>query len=52
MIGLDMSDVKPSLVSWVLIGLMSISFIAIAKYVTATVDNPVTRFFRPVLAAV
>ncbi len=52
MIGLDMSDVKPSLLSWILIGLMAVSFIAVTKYAVNTIDNSVTRFFRPVLNAV
>ncbi|MCI0560076.1 MAG: hypothetical protein MN733_16425 [Nitrososphaera sp.] len=52
MFELDFSDVKPSVISWIVVGLMAISFIAVAKYAIATIDNPVTRFFRPVVAAV
>ena len=52
MIGLDMSDVKPSIMSWVIVGLMAISFIALSKVAVAQFDNPVTRFFRPILSTV
>ncbi len=34
---LDFSDVKPSIISWFIVGLMAITFIVFAKYV-------VTRF--------
>lgn len=34
---IDFSDVKPSIISWVIVGLMAITFIVFAKYV-------VTRF--------
>lgn len=33
----DLADVKPSLFSWLIVGLMSVTFIAVAKYL-------VTRF--------
>ncbi len=31
---LDMADVKPTLLSWVIVGLMAITFILVAKWVT------------------
>jgi hypothetical protein len=33
MFELDMADVKPSLLSWVVVGLMAVTFIAVAKWV-------------------
>lgn len=41
---LDMSDVKPSLLSWVLVGLMAMSFIVFAKFVVNRWPNPATAF--------
>jgi hypothetical protein len=32
---LDFADVKPSLVSWVIVGLMAITFIVVAKFLTS-----------------
>jgi hypothetical protein len=29
----DFADVRPSLISWVIVGLMAVTFIAAAKYV-------------------
>jgi len=31
---LDMSDVKPSVLSWLVVGLMAVTFIAFLKYAT------------------
>lgn len=52
MIGLDMSDVKPSIVSFLVVGLMAVAFIALAKFTVAQFDNPLTRFVRPIVAVV
>lgn len=30
----DMADVKPSVLSWAIVGIMAVTFIVIAKYVT------------------
>lgn len=30
---LDFADVKPSVVSWVIVGLMAVTFIVVAKYI-------------------
>jgi hypothetical protein len=32
MFELDMADVKPSLLSWIVVGLMAVTFIAVAKW--------------------
>lgn len=32
-IDLDMADVKPTVLSWIIVGLMAASFIVFAKYV-------------------
>lgn len=32
---LDFADVKPSLVSWLIVGLMAVTFIAFAKWLVA-----------------
>ena len=34
MFSLDLADVKPSPLSWVVVGLMSVTFIVFMKYVT------------------
>lgn len=34
MASLDMADVKPSVMSWIIVGLMSVTFIVLMKYVT------------------
>lgn len=52
MIGLDMSDIKPSVLSFLLVGLMAVAFIALSKFAVAQFDNPVTRFVRPIIAVV
>lgn len=31
---LDFADVKPSLVSWLVVGLMAVTFIVVAKFLT------------------
>lgn len=31
---MDFADVKPSIVNWVLVGLMAITFIVVAKWLT------------------
>jgi len=31
----DFADVKPSLVSWLIVGLMSVTFIVVAKYLVS-----------------
>ena len=40
MFDLDMADVKPSLLSWVIVGLMSVTFIVFMKYVTEKYHIP------------
>lgn len=30
---LDFADVKPSVVSWLIVGLMAVTFIVVAKYI-------------------
>ena len=46
---LDLADVKPSLVSFLVVGLMAIAFIALAKFAVNTVHNPITDLFRPIV---
>jgi hypothetical protein len=52
MIDLDMSGVKPSVMNFLLVGLLSVSFIVSAKYLVNRYDNFGTRVFRDVLNAV
>lgn len=52
MFELDMSDVKPSVLNLVIVGLMAMVFIALAKYAVNTFDNPVTKFFQPLVNVV
>lgn len=37
---LDMADVKPSVASWIVVGLMAITFIAFAKWFVAKYPIP------------
>lgn len=48
----DMADVKPSVLNWVIVGLLAITFIVFAKYVVNTYDNALTRPFREVITSV
>jgi len=42
----DVADVKPSLLSWVTVGVMSVTFIVLMKYVTTKYPVPgLTQFF-------
>jgi hypothetical protein len=43
----DFADVKPSVLNWLIIGIMAATFIALSKYVVNTYQNPVTNFFSP-----
>ena len=51
MFELDFSDVKPSVLNWVIVGLMAITFIAVAKYLVTKYDNPFTEFVRPLITS-
>ncbi len=42
---LDMADVKPSVLSWIVVGLMAVTFIAVVKYAT-------TKWYVPGLTEV
>lgn len=43
----DMADVKPSLISWMIVGIMSVTFIVFMKYLTAKYAVPgLTPFFQ------
>jgi len=37
---LDMADVKPSVLSWIVVGLMAVTFIAFFKFVLAKYPIP------------
>lgn len=37
---LDFADVKPSVLSWLIVGLMAVTFIAFAKFVMAKYPIP------------
>lgn len=42
-----MADVKPSLVSWMVVGIMAVTFIVFMKYLTAKYPVPgLTPFFQ------
>jgi len=51
-IDLDFSDVKPSVLNWVIVGLLAISFISVSKFVVNQYRNPVTDFIRDMVNAV
>jgi len=43
----DMADVKPSLMSWMIVGIMAVTFIVFMKYLTARYPVPgLTPFFQ------
>ena len=52
MFELDFSDVKPSVLNWIIVGLMAVTFIAVTKYLVTKYDNPVTEFVRPIFVSV
>lgn len=52
MFELNLSDVRPSVISFLVVGVMAITFIVLAKYVVNTYDNVVTDFFRDTVNAV
>ena len=42
----DMADVKPTLLSWVTVGIMAVTFIVFMKYLTSKYPVPgLTQFF-------
>jgi hypothetical protein len=42
-----MADVKPSVISWMTVGIMAVTFIVLMKYVTAKYPVPgLTSFFQ------
>lgn len=42
----DMADVKPTFLSWITVGIMSVTFIVLMKYVTTKYPVPgVSQFF-------
>lgn len=51
MIKFSFGDVSPSVLNWFIVGLMAISFIALAKYAVNTLDNPITTFLKPIVNA-
>ena len=51
-VDLDFSDVKPSILNWLIVGLMAVSFISVAKWGVNQYKNPVTDFFRDMVNAV
>lgn len=46
MFDLDFADIKPSVLNWLLVGLMAASFIAAGKFAVNRWNNPATAFFR------
>lgn len=49
---LDFSDLKPSLYSWFMTGIMAVTFIVLAKYLANQYDNAFTRNIREFMNAV
>jgi len=47
---LDFADVKPSVVSWVIVGLMAVTFIVFAKFVVNrwTINDNVKNFVNSI----
>jgi len=52
MFSLDFADVKPSLVNWMIVGLMAITFITLAKFAVNHFDTPVLKPFKSVSSSV
>lgn len=48
----NLADVKPSVLSFITVGLLAIAFIVIAKYVVNAYQNPVTDLFRDTINSV
>ena len=48
----DFAEIKPSLFNWIIVGLMAITFIALAKFVVTQYPNKVTDFFKPLVGSV
>ena len=49
MIRFSFGDVSPSVLNWLVVGLMAISFIAFSKWAVNHFENPVTEFFKPIV---
>ncbi len=52
MFSFDPADVKPSVLNWVIVGLLAITFIVFMKYAVNHFDNPVTRPIKEVVNSV
>jgi hypothetical protein len=48
----DFSDVKPSLLNWLVVGLMAITFISLAKFLVNTYPNKLTTPFKDIINSV
>lgn len=51
MFELNFSDVKPSVLNWLIVGLMAVTFIAFAKFVVNNYDNPLTNKLKNIINA-
>lgn len=50
---LDMTNaIKPSLLTWVTVGVMAITFIVLMKYIVNAYPNPVTAVFKSTIDSV
>ena len=43
---MDLRDVKPSVISWFIVGFMAMTFIVASKYVVNTYNNVLTRYAK------
>jgi hypothetical protein len=49
---LDLRDVKPSVLSWFVIGISAVTFIVTAKWFVTQFKNPVTDMLRDTILAI
>jgi len=47
----EFSSVKPTVLNWMIVGLMAITFIAAAKFAVNHYDNAVSRKFKDLVNA-
>jgi len=52
MFEIDLSDVKPSLWNFVIIGLMATLFIVLLKTAVSSTENQFTKFLAPIVAII
>lgn len=50
--GFDFSDVKPSALNWLIVGLMAITFISFAKFAVNHFDTPFLKPFKQLVTSV